>query len=238
MIIEFAGCTGAGKTTFAVGVIERLRADGFLVQDCCGRGSSGWITARNAAVTPFLMIALLATGGPALTQVRRAWAAIRHRTPAPFWRFARAAATVRLTGTHSRRARDLRGNSSAGIVDEGILTTVTLAFSGHRAASDQEIRAFVDDMLLPDVVVLVDAPLDALLERTLARKDRSRELRRLSEREIRLRLRNAQQVFETLVASPRVAERLIRVWNPPAATVAREAEVDRAASAVGELLRL
>lgn len=237
MIVEFAGCTGAGKTTIASAAVRRLRADGVVVNDCTGRTSSLAVTARNALATPMLMASLLRRHDSNLSYLRSVSRAIRDRRLPIFWTAVRSAAAVRLVGTHAQRAQPGRNGRTVSIVDEGILTTLSLLFDEDGMEEVSEIDVIAEAIPLPDVVVLVDAPLDALVDRVLRRDDSPRDMRRLSTPEVRARLSGARAAFNALAARPRVSSRVIRVWNPPTTVSYRESEIERAAAALSERLR-
>ncbi len=230
MIAEFMGCTGAGKTTLAVGVVQRLRAEGRLVRDHCKVRSSVLVSLGNAIRTPFHLLPILPVWPRYERYLRVMWMVPRDGAPGPFWTALRACAVIRILGGHALR---LRSTSRAiCVVDEGVLGTVHLAFAGSGPLSASKIELFVAAIPLPDVVVWVDAPLDALVDRIVARPDRPRELSRGTGEELRIRLASVQAVFRTLAEAPRAGGRVLHAWNPPSSPVQREAVIDRVAGAL------
>lgn len=229
MIIEFIGPSSAGKTTLALGVARRLRADGRRVRDHSSPSSSVFITIGYAFQTPFMLAPILSDWSAAGPSLRVGWRRARGGAGSAFWRAARFYAIIRRVGEHSLRRRN--GNSIC-IVDEGLMGSLALALSGPAAASRAELEDFVAALPLPDLLVSVDAPLETLVERTLARPDPPREIRRSSERQIRDRLASLQSVFGALDQIPRAGTRIIKAWNPPGSIEDREREMDRVANAL------
>jgi hypothetical protein len=183
------------------------------------------------------MVALLMRHDTNLSYLRRVSRAIRHRRLPGFWTAVRSVAAVRLVGTHAKRAQAIRNSRTVSIVDEGILTTLSLVFDQASHEEVSEIDVIAAAMPLPDVVVLVDAPIDALVDRVLRREDSPREMRRLSTPELRARLSAARAAFNAFAEAPRVSPRVIRMWNPPVSDSEREREIDLGAAALSQQLR-
>jgi len=230
LIVEFMGCTGAGKTPLAQGTVHRLRAQGVVVREGSHAGSSVLLTLENALGTPVWFLALLRDWSRCGPHLRATWSALRGRVASPFWTAARAYATIRLLGRHARYARAARGH--VAVVDEGVLVTAPLAFCGNRPAPPQPLERFVAAAALPDVIVWVDAPLDVLVDRTLSRRDLPRELRSRPRDQVRTYLAQVRALFRTLAEAPRIAGRVISLWNPTAPPRDRYALAERAADAI------
>jgi thymidylate kinase len=231
LIVEFMGCTAAGKTTVARRVASRLRALGFPVWEHLAEGASGLLTLVNTVAAPVNLLSLVRDWtdyGPTLLVT---WREARHRT-SPFWAVARAQAAIRLLG---ERARAIRiGERGVHIVDEGVLGAVHLAFSGTVQPTESDLAAFVATVPLPDLIVWVDAPLDELVDRTRGRPDPPRELRNRHREELRERFGNVRTAFQAIAESTRASGRVIHLWNPNAPAPQREALADEV---VGGLCR-
>ena len=223
MIVEFAGCTSAGKTVIASGVADVLKSQGLRVTDQTGGSSSIAVSARNAIVTPFLLLFLLARRDSHLTYLTNAARAIRRRGLSRFWTAARIAAAIRIIGQHARR---LSYSKSLYIVDEGVLTTLALT-------SDAE---GIRDLQLPDIVVIVDAPIETLVRRVLARSDAPREVRRLDSQSLAARLTAIQHAYNGAMRDPRLSQRSIRIFNPDGPQAELEERIHAAAESVMESL--
>ncbi len=229
LIIEFIGPSSAGKTTLALGVARRLRADGRRIKDHSSLSSSAFITIGNALRTPF-MVAPILSDWPAVSPfLRLGWRRLRGGAGSAFWRASRFYAIVRRVGEHSLRRRN---GDSICVVDEGLMGSLDLALSGPIPPSPAELETFVAALPLPDLMVWVDAPLEALVERTRARPDPPRESRGSSERQIRDRLASMQTLFGALGKIPRAANRVVKAWNPQGSIEDREREMDRIAQAL------
>lgn len=223
MIIEFIGPTSAGKTTLAVGVAQRLCQQGLRIEDRSSPSSSVLVSVGNATRTPLMLLPIFSdwrSVSPCLLSGRRH---IQRATQSRFWRTLRLAAFVRRVGENSLRSKT---SESLFIVDDGLLGLLDLAFSGTRPSQTQ-LEAFVSKLPLPDTLVSVDAPLETLFERTRARTDPPRELRKLPDKRIRERLSILRQMFDALNEMPLVAPRIINAWNPASSIKDRERHIDR-----------
>jgi thymidylate kinase len=234
LIIEFIGPSSAGKTTLALGVARRLRADGRRVRDHSSPSSSLFITIGYAVQTPFMLAPILSDWPAAGPSLRLASRRVRLGAGNAFWRAARFYALVRRVGEHSLRRRN---DNSICIVDEGLMGSLDLALAGPPYPSRAEVEDFVAALPLPDVLVSVDAPLKTLVERTLARPDPPRHIHRFSEQQIRDRLASLQSVFGGLDQIPRCSARIIKAWNPAGSIGDREREMDRVADTIRVRLR-
>lgn len=230
MIVEFMGCTGAGKSTLAAGVARRLREDGRQVRHHHSEAGTALTTFGNALRTPLHVIPMLLDWPRYARHWLATWRAMRHRAEGAFWLAARAYAAVRILGTHAYRTRASGG--VIRIVDEGLLVTAHLAFSGSTPLSPADLNAFVAAVPLPDIVVWVDAPLEVLVKRTLRRRDPPRELRHRSPDQVRACLANVRHAYGMLAQSPRVKSRLLHAWTPSSTAGDHEIEMDRVADAI------
>lgn len=230
MIIEFMGCTGAGKTTLALGVARRLRAGGRDVRDHCSLDSSGWVSLNNALRTPLMLLPMALDWSTRRASLRAGWQAMRDRSQSGFWKAARYWAMTRRVGEDALRRR--AGCQVVHVVDEGLMGIIGLAFCGPAPPSQADLDPLLAALPLPDLMVWVDAPLDSVVERTRGRPDPPRELRGLSRQQLRACLANVETVYRALAGGPRAAGRVIRAWNPAGPWVKRGREMDRIAEAL------
>ena len=230
MIVEFMGCTSAGKSTLAAGVARRLREDGRPVRQHKGEAGTALAALGNALRTPLHLIPMLPDWPRYAGHWLATWRAMRHRAESAFWRTARGYAAVRILGTHAYRTR--ASSAVIQIVDEGLLVTTHLAFSGSLPVSPADMNAFVAAVPLPDIVVWVDAPLEVLVKRTLCRCDPPRELRHRSPARVRACLANVRRAYGILAQSRRVEGRVLTAWTPSSTPGDREIEMDRIADEI------
>ena len=226
------GCSGAGKTTIATGVVARLRAGGLPVADHCVRRSGPLVAVGHAAEFPVAGLSVLRQGPAALPFLSMAWAAVRRRSGSRFRSSARMASLVRILGARARWAR----TPWVTIVDEGMLGTAHLLFVGGAPPAPEEMDAFVRLASLPDVAVWVDAPVHEMQRRTLARLDAPREWRREPPARQRDCVERAAAVFRQMAGNPHLAPRVIAAPNPRSPPEGIEAVVSRVVDALRERL--
>jgi shikimate kinase len=237
VLIEFAGCSGAGKSTIAGGVANRLRSAGVPVHEHAVLSSSALVTLRNGAVATMALARLLANRGDPLSYARVVFDAIRRRNLSRFWTFARSAAAARIIDAHVNRQRRTT-DAIADVVDEGILTTISLAFASGARATASEMNEIVERMPLPDVVVWVDAPLEDLVYRTRRRTDIPRELRGMSEQQLESWFESSKRAFEHVLSAARISPSVVSMWNPNRDRAALDADLDQMARTVHQKIRL
>jgi len=214
VIVELFGCSGSGKTTLAARLATRLRQDGVTTHREPARRSSVAITARNLAIAPAMVLVVVASGAMARAHLAMTWRHIRRRRLSNLWTVARCAAAARISGEHLLRMRRSKHLREIVVVDEGILTTVQLAFTGDTQVSESEVRALAELMPLPDIVVWVRSPISAIVDRTSTRLDAPREMRTLTKTELWTRTQTAQGAYGIVAEVPGVGDRMIQIWNP------------------------
>lgn len=218
MIVEFVGGSGAGKTTLLDLVRRRAGASGRVVTTAelvMDRPGRRWITnpmAMNlvADVTVFPSF----VRGPARDRefVRFAYARLRRHAPSRFAKANYLREVVRDVGKHELAAR--RAGDATVLVDEGaVLTASHLFVYSDGALQQRDIDRFAELVPLPDRIVYVTAPLDVLVERSLRRPDRRRELASADRDEVERWTARAVEVFDRLAASPRLRDRTFVVDN-------------------------
>lgn len=222
MIVEFVGCTGAGKTTL-------MRA----VQGCASSPSSvttAWdlvmdrpgrrritnphainLMADATALTPFF-------GG--LRQngdfVRFALRRLFSQAPSLFARLNYARNVVRRVGMHELARQATEGRTV--LVDEGTALIAYQLFVYSRAPhTASEIEQFANLVPLPDRVIHVKAPTSVLVERALKRPDRRRELKGTDAKQLRRLIERADAVFDAVTSTRAIRDRVIVVHNPDTA---------------------
>jgi thymidylate kinase len=209
MIVEFMGCSSAGKTTLASAVRSRLSAEHVPVTGVPDRLSSVGTTMRHLAVTPG-MSARAAMSSESRRYIAATTRRIRDCSLPAFWTAARTAAAIRLTGEHQIRSRDRRGRVIS-LVDEGILTCVQLAFARKDQVDSRDLLAFAETIAIPDMVVWVDASREEIIERTKQRRDPPREWRTLNTRDLEAFADNTLEAYGVIASSPRFDSHIIAI---------------------------
>ena len=218
MIVELIGCTGAGKTTLAhllreegieSGRMVATMSDLVLDRPVLRRISNPTLMnlAQEAGGLPFLVWALRRRNEflsfAALTLVSRA--------PSVFHKANRLRGVARRVGMYELADRMAKGRIV--LSDEG---TVLLAYLFVLTDSDYDIRdveRFARLVPLPEVIVHVRAPVEVLIERAQLRSDRRRQLGGKAPAELERLVRRTVGVFDQLVATPPIRERVIAVDN-------------------------
>jgi thymidylate kinase len=216
MIVEFAGCSGSGKSTLFAELLRHCREHDVPVRTV-PQALLRWFP-QGVVRQPTLQNLLLDVGGAC----RRIAACGPHRD---FLKFARAAIrrdTDRLwRGVNAYRgvlrALGIHLALSSGshrpeivMVDEGTVSSAhaILAHVAH-APRAEDVDAFARLVPMPDRVVLVTAPIDAVLARTLKRRDPPMSHRSLEDRE--RFLRNAHAAFERLRSHASLSRNTLRL---------------------------
>jgi thymidylate kinase len=229
MIVEFIGCSGAGKTTLAHAVRARAAPDRparmalDLVMDRPGRR---WIRqpqlvnlAADVAVSPSFL-----TGGQGAL-LRFADDRLRRYAPSAFARLNYLVNVERRVGTQLLARR--RANGATILSDEGaLLLAYQLFVYAEGPYGRADLERFVELVPMPDRVVYVRAPFDVLVDRSMARPDRRRELAAADRVQVERWTLRAHALFEALIAVPAVAERLLVVDNGDLTTEERTAVAD------------
>jgi thymidylate kinase len=222
LLIEFAGCSGAGKTTLARGVAMRLRAGGIDAIQPATTRTCIHASLANAVVAIVGFVTLHVRGGDRMEYARRVIASVRQRRLGRLWKIARSAATYRLVAVHSDNADEFQ---VIEVVDEGLLTTIALAFAGAEVTA-QKPSHFVPDVLLPDLIVHVDCTLDELVKRTCKRPDPPNELSRLKPKALRTWLASARAAYSFCLSEDHIRDRVIRVSNESSTRVELDVRMD------------
>lgn len=235
MIVEFIGSSGAGKTTLIEQLKRRRDAVAPLVSVTdliLDRRGRRWIRdpiARNVVVditvSPSFVRALDRNGD----FVRFAFRRLSRHAPSTFARYHYMRQVVRDVGKHEL-ARRARTNATV-MVDEGALLTAYHLFVYSNAPFDRsDLERFAHLVPLPDLIVYVRAPLDALVERAVKRPDRRRELTGYDREGVKRWMARAEDVFEGLAATHPLRDRLLSVDNAESSPEGQEEAVSRIAA--------
>jgi thymidylate kinase len=239
MIIEFIGSSGSGKTT----LIRMLRQRGStadpivsttdLVMDRPGRR---WIKsprAMNLVADVTVLPSFLRGPDRDRDFVRFAFDRLKRHAPSRFAKYNYLREIVRDVGKHELAKR--AGANATILVDEGAVLTAYHLFVYSEVPFDQtDLDRFAELVPLPDRVVYVTAPLDALVDRAMRRPDRRRELATANRAEIERWTARAVEVFDGLVASPEMRGRTLVVDNTDGSPADRQAVVSQIAAFIDD----
>lgn len=240
VIVEFIGASGAGKTSLARDVARMLEEthDVVTASDLVlGRLRLAQVaapTARNLVADLSALVELLR-----LTREHRAFLAYalrrlsRHR-PKSLQTLNYVRSVIRRLGMDRIVRR--RGREMVVLADEGILLAAYPLFVYGEAGFDKDdLAEFAGLAPLPDRIVHVKAPIDSLLQRTLSRRHPPRELRARNEETVRQFLCNAVEMFDELVTTPPLRDRVLEVENVGGADFARRQLAARLADNIRRL---
>jgi len=209
MIVEFIGCTGAGKTTLIEHVQRRLTKTTPVTT------SVGLVGLQNVTNPTVQNLIQEMVGFPfflgALYHYREF---IRHTIQL----------FLRNSGFSIRTINNLRSlerklamyeimrrycRDRLVLVDEGpILAAHMFVFTGASYTSD-EIDKFTTLLPLPDLVVYVRASVDTLIKRTLQRADAPREIKKKNFAQTERYAKRAVALFDQLVEAENIRCRLL-----------------------------
>ena len=217
MIVELIGCDGAGKTTLAqmlagpreLGARAVLMAD--LVLDRPGLRRIAYPTARNVAQEvgslPYFLHGF---------RRRRAYLSFaRHMlaryAPSTFHRLNGMRGIVRRVGMYELA----RSGAADRIVlsDEGTVLSAYLFALTDAELDRAHVARFAELVPAPDSLVYVKAPIEALVERALARPDRRPQHAGRSAEEVEETIRRTVGVFDLVADSLPLRDRVLVVEN-------------------------
>lgn len=218
MIVEFIGCTGAGKTTLISQVRARLAETTRvvtaheLVARRVGMGVAPNPTVRNLveelAGLPYFVGALpryrdfIAVAVRLFTRdLRPSLAAINNLR-----------SLERKIGGYEIVLR--HNHATIVLVDEGPIQAAHMFAFSPTLPGPREIARFADLLPLPDLVVYVRSSLDTLVKRTNGRADPPREMRSKDGASTESSVRNAVSVFDRLAEVERLRSRMLVANNP------------------------
>jgi broad-specificity NMP kinase len=218
LIVEFIGSTGAGKTTLFSEVRSRLaetsEAVGSfdLISELTGLPRVSHPTLQNLVGDtigfPFLFRSLRHHKEFICFVLE----VLKSHSNISFSTLNSLRSIIRQIGIH-QLIRQREGNRIV-LVDEGTVLAAHNLFVFTSTLFDQGyIAEFVRLVPLPDVVIYVRAPLDHLVRRTLARGDPPREMSSKNPELIERYLRRASTVFEQVIETREIRDKVLVVDN-------------------------
>ena len=234
MIVEFIGCSGAGKTTLA-DAIERIggprstiSGTGLIVDHPGVR----WIsdpTAVNLLADVISFPPFLRVLGRQKDFVTFAFDRLQRHAPSPFARYNYMLNVVRKLGVNemARRAAERK----TVLIDEGVVLSAYQLFVYSDAPFGHlDLERFARLAPLPDRIVYVRAPIDLLVDRAMTRPDQRRELAGRSPDELRRSLERAIELFDGLAMTEPIRDRLLTVDIGDGSARTRDAAVREVAA--------
>jgi deoxyadenosine/deoxycytidine kinase len=218
MLVEFIGSTGAGKTSLLSRVQDKLSRKTSVTTSFDIIASQAGLqyiqhpTARNIIQEvlglPYLIRSLPRNKASVDFSLRM----LGHRTHTTTSLVSNLRSLIRKFGVYEFSRR--KHHNIVILVDEGTvhLSHILFVYDDARFCQE-EIIEFARLVPLPDYIVYVRAPLDCLIARTLNRVDPPREMRSRDRNEIASYLSDAVEMFDQLVASEKMRDRVLVVEN-------------------------
>jgi thymidylate kinase len=218
MIVEFVGCTGAGKTTLINEVqcrlaeADRVTTSYDLVAAPLGLTGVSSRMVRNFiqefAVMPTFMRTLFKNKAVIAFTLRM----LKRQANLPLYTINNLRCVERSLGVYEKIKRHTHDRII--LVDEGTVHLAHKVFVFNDAFyASEEILKFANLIPVPDLVVYLRAPIETLIQRTVQRSDPPREIR-----ENRLRtevyIHRAVAMFERVIQAENISSRLLVVDNP------------------------
>lgn len=217
MIVEFAGCTGAGKTTISYRVIEKLSKKGIGLRSlhpyrfsAGGRFFRGLKneTLQNVVMDIKALLYIMASFGDNADLVKFSWGILKDRSDSFVEGVNLFRSVVRKIGA-SGVLRDTDKNGAVTIMDEGIVHSIHNLFVHYDSDPDMnKLEDFSRRITLPDLIVYVRSPLGLVVDRTKRRKDVSRRIR---PDDLDKYIKKADRVFEKFMGFETVKGRVLRL---------------------------
>jgi thymidylate kinase len=240
MIVEFVGCTGAGKTTLA----REVRAHApFRDRPVIGSGIVlDRPLLRNVTNPTAANLIQDVAGLPYfLRAARRDWPflklsrhLLREHAPSRFDELMNTRSVMRRIGMFELARQRARGRTV--LIDEGtVLIAYHLFVYSTAETSGPQLDRFAALVPLPDRIVYVKAEVPALVERAQARPDRRRQLSGLPAASVAAWIERAAGVFDRVAADPRVRDRVLVVDNTPSDPQARRDLVAKLADLLADV---
>ena len=218
MIIEFIGCTGAGKTTLIKEVQRQLAKTAEVTNSIdLVLGPLSLQKVTNPTIQNFIQELV---SFPLFIRSLYKYKAFMLYTLRLFLRNSSISiGTINNLRSLERKIGMYEITSRCSkdriiFVDEGpILAVHMFAFTGA-AYTPQEIAKFADLLPLPDLVVYIGASVDTLVKRTLQRVDPPREMKSKNLAQTERYAKSAVTIFDQLVQAENIRCRLLRVESP------------------------
>ncbi len=216
-MVEFTGCTGAGKTTISFRVIEKLQRLGVETVSVHprmfvlgGRLSEGLTneTAQNIIMDLRALKRLFLSFNDHYELLRFSLKILRYHADSLTEALNLFRSVCRKTGIyHLLRSNKFRHKMI--VVDEGSVHSIHNLFVHLNSVPNQGfLSEFSRLVQLPDLIVYVHSPLNVLLEQARNRKDPPR---RLTGTQLVKFVENARQVFEEFMSIDIIKERTLTV---------------------------
>jgi thymidylate kinase len=236
MMVEFVGCTGSGKTTLISQIQSRLANTTRIVtthQLVVGRLGLGGVTNPTAQN---LLQELI--GFPYCVHSlrrHRAFLALTIRlftrdSPLSFATIHNLRSLERKIGVYEMARRYHR--DAIILVGAGPLQAAYMFVFTMTRLTPEEITQFANRLPLPDLVVYVRSPIDALVERARRRSDPPRQMRSKRDAIREGYIRSAVALFEDLVREGNLRDRCLIVENPDCPQPEYDKRVDEIAAAI------
>lgn len=217
MLIEFVGCSGAGKTTLVKMVAAELKARGYhaiLSQEVVkSKTRTAWIrndSLRNLILSFLLIPYFLIQKKSKPGLFAFANVCIKRYEKSFERKVSRKLSLMRLMGENFL-IRQLDDNRLI-FVDEGIFGAAhNILVYVDSTPLPSEVSRFVETVPLPDLIVHVDVPIDIALGRTLQRPDPP--LRNASNRDLKAFIAHGVKIFSELVKGEWLMNHTLTVIN-------------------------
>src|SRR5688572_22903044 len=218
MMIEFIGCTGAGKTTLISDVQRRLvqiasvTTSFRLVASPLGLRNITNPTARHLIQEfigfPFFIRSLYRHKSFIIFILRM----LARQADFSVFMMNNLRSLVRKISVYEMTKQ--RQQKQIVLVDEGtvLLAHNIFVYSSALYTAD-EIARFASLVPLPDIVIYVKAPTETLVQRTLLRADPPREIKSRNRELIEKQINRAVGMFDQLVKAENIRSRLLIVEN-------------------------
>ena len=213
MIVEFIGCTGAGKTTLIEQVQRRLLKTAVVTTSVdLAAGLVGLRGVRNSTVQNLVQETV---GFPFFIGSLYKYREFIHHTIKLFLRNSRFSIRMinnlrsleRKIGMYEINRRYAKDRIV--LVDEGPILAAHMFVFTEASYTPEEIGRFTALLPLPDLVIYVRASVDTLMERTLQRVDAPREINKKDLAQTQRYTRRAVTLFDQLVEAEKIRCRLL-----------------------------